>query len=99
MLHNMYTAYVFVQKLPSWAHLNTCMAYITPVLILECFLQDCPENPECLVFQECAICETFPNGLNYSDVNCTAQRVGSVDTATYRIDGSKCMNNCLCHTK
>ena len=74
------------------------MAYTIVMLIPESFLQDCPEKPECLAFQECAICETFPNDLNCSDVNCTTETVGGVDTATYRIDGSKWIT-IICATK
>ena len=69
------------------------MPYINVVLMLRSFPQDCPENPECLAFQECAICETFPNGLNCSNVNCTTEIVSGVDTASYVIDGSKCISN------
>ena len=54
------------------------------------FPQECPENPECTVFQDCAVCSIRPDGRNCSNVNCNVSMVeGGVNTATYLIEGSK----------
>lgn len=75
------------------------LVYIWWMTMVNCFLQDCPENPECTAFQQCAICAANPSASNCSEFNCsqTVGTVGDVDTATYRIDGSKyIIGKCLC---
>jgi len=53
--------------------------------------QDCPENPACIVFQDCVICNTMPDGRNCSgqNANCTLSMIdGDVNAETYIIEGS-----------
>ena len=56
------------------------------------FPQNCPENPECTVFQDCIICNTMPDGRDCDNVNCTVSMVETsddFDSETYLIEGSQ----------
>lgn len=56
-----------------------------------CTGSECPDNPECMFFRDCAVCASNPEAANCSVFNCSTSNVGTVgnvNTATYRIGGT-----------